>query len=307
MDDEYAEILITGANGFSARYLASLLLNRKGVHLAYADLKVKNKKDWHKCDLADFKQTFQLLKKIGPGQIYHLAGAYSNDYDTDYKANVLTTKNILDSILKAKLKCRVLLIGSAAEYGNVSERDNPVAEDHPLNPVSVYGLTKVYQTYLMKFYFLIFDMDIVMARVFNLFGRDMPEALFVGRLYKQIEDYKKRHISKITVGNLDNKRDYIDVAEAVKYYETIMNYGIAGEIYNVGTGKSARSYDILQSALKENGLPMDIVDKFNTGKHARADVADIYADLKKISLLKNNIHNLYDRTAKINIGDHPGL
>ncbi|MDD5449053.1 MAG: GDP-mannose 4,6-dehydratase [Candidatus Omnitrophica bacterium] len=284
------KVLITGAGGFSAKYLIQLLLKRKGLRLSYVELRSNDKKDWYKCDLGDFYSAHKIIQKIKPDQIYNLAGTFSGNYETDYKTNVTAVKNIFDSVLMAKIQCRILLIGSAAEYGNVPVYANPVSEDYPLNPASIYGLTKVYQTYLMKYYFSMFNMDIVMARAFNLFGKGISNKLFIGRLYEQIEEYKNGRVLKIIVGNLKSKRDYLDIKEAVKYYEVIMNYGIPGEIYNVGSGKSVNGSRLMQTILKENHISADaVVSRHNADKKAKEDVSDIYANVKKMSMLEKHI------------------
>ena len=100
----------------------------------------------------------------------HLAGSFTNDYELDYAANVLSTKNILDALLSSECKARILLIGSAAEYGAIDEEENPIAETHPLKPISIYGLTKVLQTQLMDYYYRMHQINIVMARTFNILG-----------------------------------------------------------------------------------------------------------------------------------------
>lgn len=280
------KVLITGAKGFSASHLISLLSNEIQVQLFCTGLQCKDDKTWHPCDLTDYKAVYQLLDRTRPQQIYHLAGSFSNEYEIDYRVNVLSTKNILDNCLRLNLNCRVLLIGSSAEYGIVSERDNPVKEDHPLNPVSIYGLTKTYQTHLMQYYHNVHNMDIVMARTFNIMGKGISNKLFIGRIYEQIDEYKKGNISKIVMGNLQNKRDYIDIKEAVKYYKVIMEYGLSGEIYNVGSGKSIKIYDLLDKILNENKLSMDVIEEKLPESFNKLDIKNIYADTGKISRLR---------------------
>jgi nucleoside-diphosphate-sugar epimerase len=62
-----------------------------------------------------------------------------------------------------------------------------------------------------------------------------------------------------------------------------MERGKAGEVYNVGSGKSIRMGELLEDILKENGLDMNIVsiDNFDN----RIDIEDIYADVGKASEL----------------------
>lgn len=281
-------VLITGSKGFTASHLISLLSQESDLFLLFTGLKIKGGENCYPCDLTVSDEVYHLLDKLRPERIYHLAGSYSNEYEIDYKANVLSTKNLLDNCLRLNLGSRILLIGSSAEYGMVHGKDNPVKEVHPLNPVSIYGLTKTFQTHLMKYYHNVYNMNIVMARTFNILGKGLSNRLFLGQVYEKINEYKKGKINRIVLGNLQNKRDYIDIAEVVKDYKVIMEYGIPGEIYNVGTGKSIKIYDLLEKILNENDLPMDIIEEKYMDNSSKLDIEDIYADIKKLSGLKNS-------------------
>ncbi|MDB9459829.1 NAD-dependent epimerase/dehydratase family protein [Dolichospermum circinale CS-1225] len=280
------KVLITGSSGFTGTHLVKYLQQNSEIEI---DCVTRNKQQDNSgfiCDLTDCNSVENLIQEIKPDRIYHLAGSFTNDYSVDYANNVISTKNILDSLIKSKISSRVLLIGSAAEYGLIKEEDNPVSENYPFNPASIYGLTKVYQTHLMQFYCQVHDMDIVMARTFNLLGKNISRQLFIGRVYQQIEEYKSGKIDKIILGDLESKRDYIDVQEAVKYYETIMVYGKTGEIYNVGSGNSVRLYDLLKSILLEYGLTIDIVETRLKNYANKINVNDIFSDLSKVNLLR---------------------
>jgi GDP-4-dehydro-6-deoxy-D-mannose reductase len=277
------KILVTGALGFTGYHLIELLSKQQEAELYLTDFFSNNVKNVLNCDLTQRESVEALLDKIRPDRIYHLAGSFTNDYDIDYPVNVLSTKNILDSLLKLAISCRVLLIGSSAEYGFIDVKDNPVSESHPLRPCRIHGLTKVYQTYLMNFYHKVYQMDIVMARTFNLSGdgRWISKLMFIGKVCDQIEKIKRGELSKIVVGNLEAKRDYIDVREAVKYYQKIMEKGKSSEVYNVGSGKSVKIRDVLGMLLKEAGLDMKIVEGEKSGMD-KTDIPDIYADISKI-------------------------
>ncbi|MDH4129609.1 MAG: NAD-dependent epimerase/dehydratase family protein [Spirochaetota bacterium] len=272
------KILVTGAKGFSGQYLIEYL-QRTSNKTIYST----NKSE---LDLSNPINVKYLIQKVKPDQIYHLVGKTCNNYDIAYQTNVLTTKNIFDATLELKLKTRILLIGSAAEYGIIDEQDNPVSEDHTLKPVSIYGLSKSYQTHLMHYYCLAHQIDVVMARVFNLIGQGMPNTLFVGRLYEQIKKYQQGEINEIVLGNLQNRRDYISIEEAVKYYDLIMNRGVTGEIYNVGTGKSIQMSQLLDQILSEFHLDRQIIKKEKLwGINNKLDITNIYADITKLKNL----------------------
>lgn len=275
-------ILITGSDGFTAHHLIELLSNEKKTSLFTCDLRHRPQKNNHfVCDLSDPLKTYNLLKETKPDQIYNLAGTFSNNYETDYKTNVITTKNLLDSILILRKKCRVLLIGSSAEYGWVTKLQPAINEDEHLNPVSIYGLTKVFQTYLMKYYATVHKLNVLMARPFNLMGNRMSDNLFLGKLEKQIAEYKKGNINNIFLGNLQNKRDYLEVTKAVRLYKLIMDSGIRGEVYNVGSGKSIKIYGLMKLILEKNGLSTKIVKHKKQVSPLKHDVAELRADMSK--------------------------
>jgi nucleoside-diphosphate-sugar epimerase len=132
-------------------------------------------------------------------------------------------------------------------------------------------------------------MDLVMARTFNLFGTGMSDRLFVGKIYDQIRKYKQGAISKIEFGNLTSRRDFIDVADAVKYYELIMNYGASSQIYNVGSGKSIKIGDLIKKIFDEFDLDISIIEVKTKYNSINLDIDDIYADIKKLKALESKM------------------
>src|SRR3990172_13005680 len=114
-------ILVTGAGGFSGRHLIRYLAETSSAEIHCTSLTARDANNWIACDLTKRKATAALIEQITPNHIYHLAGVNSGDYRTDYRVNVLSTYNILESLAKAKSKCRILVVGSSAEYGFVAE------------------------------------------------------------------------------------------------------------------------------------------------------------------------------------------
>jgi GDP-D-mannose dehydratase len=139
----------------------------------------------------------------------------------------------------------------------------------------------------MSFYHRVYGMDLVMARTFNLSGdvKLISKSLFMGRVSEQLEKVKKLQIPKIEVGNLESRRDYLDVREAVKYYQKIMERGLPGEVYNVASGAPLKMRDLLASLLKEAGLDMSVVEERPPSVTDKTDIPEIWADLRKIKQL----------------------
>src|SRR4051794_30221325 len=112
-------VVVTGAGGFSGRHLVEYLKQDASRQIYCTSLTQRTDNCCRSCDLTDPTATKQLIEDLAPDQIYHLAGINSNEYEAAYRANVLTTRNLLEAIAAVKSKCRVLLVGSSAEYGLV--------------------------------------------------------------------------------------------------------------------------------------------------------------------------------------------
>lgn len=277
------KILVTGSQGFTGKALIKLLSHDNKSQLFLADLNNQNISNKYKVDLTDYENVVNILNEVKPDQIYHLVGSATNIYEVDYANNVQTTKNIFDAIISNQINPQMLIVGSSAEYGVV--QSNPVSENSKLNPVSIYGLTKCYQTYLMQFYYSMHKLNIVMARPFNLIGENAPPHLFAGKIFREIEKYKNHEVNKITVGNLSNYRDYIKIDDAVNQYKIILNNGLRGEVYNVGSGFSIKMSDLLRKLLDENDLTIDIVEEGKYCVPNKRDIKEIYADITKLRKL----------------------
>lgn len=276
------KILITGANGFSAKELINELKKINDNDLFLSDIQKKSwLSNYFQCDLSSFKDTFNLIAKICPNQIYHLAGSCTNIYKNDYDSNVLTSKNILDSILKIDTKIRILLIGSAAEYGKT--QSGYISEKTLLNPISIYGLTKSFQTQLMKYYYNNYKLNVVMVRPFNLYGKNAPVHLLIGNLFHQISQYKLGKINKIILGNLTAERDYIGIKDAVKDYIVIMEKGKNNQIYNIGTGNTIKIRDLVNKVFLQESISADVLEENNSSSNM---IKKSIANISKIIKLK---------------------
>ena len=255
------KILVTGANGACGRTLVPELRRDPANQLVLLDLRPGDDRDCLELDLTRQAEVLELVRRERPDRIYHLAGTFTNDYELDHASNVLATRHLLEAALACRLEgLRVLLIGSAAEYGRCLTPDRGISEDHPLNPVSVYGLCKAMQSLLMKFYVTRHGLDLVMARPFNLLGPGLSTNLFIGTLYHQIQAVQAGRQDRIKLGALEDCRDYLPLHEAVKCFIQVMQRGTKGETYNIGSGRAVRMRDLLQQVLMENGLSMEIVD-----------------------------------------------
>jgi GDP-4-dehydro-6-deoxy-D-mannose reductase len=273
--------LVTGAAGVSGRALLHALSQDASLEIHTTDLLSLSRENHHPCDLTDPVAVTDLIKTLQPERVFHLAGTFTNRFATDHPCNVLASRHILEAVQNAVPGSRVLLVGSAAEYGKVDAGENPVAEDHSLRPFSVYGLTKVMQTLLMEYFHRTRRSDVVMARTFNLDGPGVSASLLPGRLEAQIAAVKRGEVDHIALGSLEGRRDFIPLEDAAGAYVRIMQKGVAGEVYNVGSGVPVSLRTYVEKRVRDAGLDPRVV------REGAADgkAMDIWADIEKLKKL----------------------
>jgi GDP-4-dehydro-6-deoxy-D-mannose reductase len=279
-------VLVTGANGCLGQLVVASLRDREDTTVWTSGRGRAREARYVECDLFDAAAIDALIETTRPEVIFQLAGSLTGDYAKDLAVNAECARHILDATRRRGMRPRTVLIGSAAEYGRVEPDENPVNEERVLRPVSLYGATKAYQTLLASLYSHQYGMDVVVARLFNLFASGVSERLFVGSVEHQIEQLKRGQRDVIELGNLSAERDYISGTDAIEQLLLIATRGSAGEVYNVGSGNPVRMQDLLARMLERAGLDMSVVrENSPTAVRSGYDVPVIYADISKTTRL----------------------
>lgn len=281
-------VLITGATGALGSVLTSRLRAKPSDFIVFAPGR-GNADD--SLDLLDRDQIVRAIKRTRPELILHLAATFSNDFDEAYAINVAAPRHLLEAVEASGRRVRVVLVGSAAEYGAVTPDENPINEDHVLRPVSVYGITKAWQTELAYLH-AGHGTDVVVARIFNLAGPNLSERLFVGRLHKQIDEVRRGERTQIEVGPLSAIRDYLSIDDAVSQLLTVADFGEAGKVYHVASGRPVTMRELLIRELVAHGLDESIVIEGTALTNRRGyDVPAIYADMTRTTALLKKREN----------------
>lgn len=240
------------------------------------------------CDLAQAGAIRGLLEQVRPQQVFHLAADFSDEFALSLAVNFASSVELLNWAEAQPTPVRVLLIGSAAEYGVVKPEENPIHEGRALAPVSAYGASKACQSQLVALY-AARGVDVRCARLFNLRGPGLSERMFVGRIAAQIEQILSGSRSAITCGPLSAARDFISIPEALAQLTAIMQHGLPGHIYHVGSGKAKTMHELLIEELHLNGLASaPIQESAGFSNRAGYDVPIIYANIEKTLLLMQN-------------------
>lgn len=273
-------VLVTGATGALGQAVIGRLRNGANCRVITASRQCDDTNGF-RLDVRDHKQLAAVIDSTEPDLVLHLAATFSSEFDEAYAINVEAARHLMDVVQQSGRRTRVLLVGSAAEYGVVRPEENPIREDRVLNPVSLYGLTKAWQTQLAGLY-ASRGVDVVVARIFNMDGPGLSDRLFIGRLQKQIEEVLNGRKSVIEVGPLSSIRDYIPTHEAADQILAIAAHAESGSVHHVASGIAVKMRDLLARYLRLHGLDISIVrEAAELSNRVGYDVPSIYADVTK--------------------------
>jgi nucleoside-diphosphate-sugar epimerase len=279
-------VLVTGATGALGRAVIARLQKEDGCRVLAASRQPADAAGLQ-LDVRDREQLTAVIGHTRPDLVLHLAASFANDFDEAYAVNVEATRNLLDAVQQSGTGTRVLLVGSAAEYGVVRPEENPIREDHLLVPVSIYGMTKAWQTQLAGLY-ASRGVDVVVARVFNLDGPGMSERLFIGRLQQQIDEVLAGRKSAIELGPLGAVRDYLSTADAAEQLLAIAAHAKRGQVHHVASGIPVTMRELMVKRLAAYRLDAAIVQEAaELSNRVGYDVPAIYADVSSTMQLMN--------------------
>lgn len=238
-------------------------------------------------DITDYEQTYQMVEKAKPDYVIHLAAQASvalsfKQPDLTMAVNVTGTENLLKALEQVNKKARILLIGSIDQYGYVEESCQPIKETQSLVCRSPYGESKIKQEELALTRVKELGQDIVLVRAATHVGPGQATTFAIADWVSQVKAMKEGKLPhKLTVGNLEVIRDIADVRDVADAYLQLLEKGVAGEIYNVSTGRGICLKDIPPLLGKLAGID-DLEVSVDSERFRPADIPMLVADNTKI-------------------------
>lgn len=282
--------MIIGAAGFVGNYLIDHI--QKNCIWSIIATKMRHEViekemiEVYDLDILDIEATQQLIEHVCPDYIFHLAAQSSvalswKNPGLTIDVNIKGTLNLLDVVRRLNYKPRILLIGSGEEYGHVRPLEIPIMEDNAVRPGNIYAATKACQNMVGKIYANAYEMDLMSVRAFNHIGPKQAQLFVVSDFCKQVAEIEQGLQEPIIrVGNLSAKRDFTDVRDVVCAYVLLMESGMAGETYNVGSGKAIAIREILDRILQLSEI--EICVEVDAERLRPVDIPIIEADISKL-------------------------
>lgn len=284
--------LITGIAGFAGSHLAEYLISKSVstygfIHPKHPSNnleKIEDKLNIIECNILDKNSLLHSLKNNEFDYIFHLAAfssppkSFENPKET-LENNIIGQLNLLEALAKIKSNAKILVVGSADEYGNIDPKNLPVNESAPLNPASPYAVSKVAQDLLGYQFYLHYNLNIVRVRPFNHIGPRQSPAFVVSAFASRIVHIEKKGGGEIKVGNLGTFRDFTDVRDIVKAYLLALEKCKVGEVYNIGSGKLYKIADILDKLIALSRVKIKIIKDKSLIR--LQEISKIYCDFSK--------------------------
>ena len=263
--------LITGITGQDGSYLAELLLSKgyevHGIvrrvaledetHRLWRIRKILKDINLHAGSLESYASLFNIILKIKPSEVYHLAAqsyvvySFEDEFST-LNINVNGTHYLLSAVKEfAASKVKFYFAGSSEMFGKV--KSIPQNEDTPFNPRSSYGISKVTGYHLVKNYREAYKLH---ASNGILFNHESPRRGFefvTRKITHVVAKIKKGSKEKLKLGNIKAKRDWGHAKDYVEAMWLMLQQESPSD-YVIGTGKEYSVEQFAEKAFNYVGL-----------------------------------------------------
>lgn len=228
------------------------------------------------------KSTVEIAMK-GIEIVFHLAASVGNKRSieqptTDAEINVLGTLNVLEAARKEGVR-KIVVSSSAGIFGEL--KTMPIREDHPIEPDSPYGCSKLYEEKICLAYAKLYDIEAVALRYFNVYGPNQRFDAYGNAI--PIFVFRMLRNEPITIfGDGEQTRDFIHVDDVVQAnIKAADSEGVSGA-FNIASGKKVTINRLIEIITKDkNGIKIE---------YGPIRPGDVLHSLAAISLAHQNIN-----------------
>jgi len=294
-------ILVTGGAGYIGSFMVKRLLDDGYTVTVVDNLERGNKEvvdqrvNLQVGNILDKQFLSEVFAKDTFDAIIHFAGYIAvgesmQDPALYFDNNTFATAALLEEARKHNIT-KFIFSSTAAVYGDPIK--TPIPEDHPKNPTSVYGESKLMVETLLNWYHKIYGINFVGLRYFNACGGALdgsmgenhdPETHIIPRAILSLMENKPFTLFGTDYKTPDGTcvRDYIHVLDLVEAHilalKKLQN-DTGGFIYNVGTGKGFSNREVLDMVRQVTGIDLSV----QTAPRRPGDADTLIADATKIT------------------------
>ena len=224
--------LITGAGGFTGRYVARALKAAGYRVFGTVSPGAACEPDTFNVDLCERAAVAALVDEVRPHVVAHLAAiafVAHADVGKVYSVNIVGTRNLLEALAgQASRPAAVLLASSANVYGNASA--GTIDESVEPAPANDYAVSKLAMEHMARLWSDV--LPITLLRPFNYTGVGQDKRYLLPKIVAHFQ----RGEPQIELGNLAIARDFSDVRMVADCYRHLLAARPAGLVVNICSG-----------------------------------------------------------------------
>ena len=274
-------VLITGGAGFIGSNLVKYLIE-EGNSVTVLDnfmsgyrsnLKLFPSIRIIKGDVRD-KNVVETAMK-GAEIVFHLAASVGNKRSIDNpimdaEINVIGTLQVLEAVRKEGVR-KIVTSSSAGIFGEL--KTIPIKEDHPIEPDSPYGCTKLCEEKLCLSYSKLYDIEVICLRYFNVYGQNQRFDAY-GNVIPIFVFRMLRNESILIYGDGEQTRDFVHVEDVVQAnIKAAEIEGVSGA-FNIASGKRVTINRLVEIISKKNEVKIEyIAERQGDVRHSLADIS----------------------------------
>lgn len=274
-------ILVTGGNGFVGRHLIAELQQHGHEPIPFdvqlgADLQTLP--GAVSGDLTDSATALGVVRDAAPDACIHLAAisfvpAGRANPDRMLSVNVRGTVNLLDAVKEDAPHSRLLVVSTSQVYGP-ERHEAPIAESGPFCPLSMYAISKLAADQAALGYAQAFGLHVMTVRPNNHTGPGQRPPFVVPSFAEQLQAIRRGAASaEIKVGNLESRREFMDVRDVVRAYRLLVEKGEPARAYNVACGHRVSIEELLTLMCRRAGVSPEVT--VDPGKYRPTDATPL--------------------------------
>ncbi len=276
-------ILVTGAEGFVGSHLMKVFKETLEIIIptCYPLLRPRRGK-FVPLDLLNKDAVAEVLKTHNPDIIFHLAAISSvsrsfRDRVLTYSTNVMGTVNLLEAARNLNKKIKFIFISTCEVYGGGEN----LTEDSPIELKSPYAVSK-YTAELVCRDYARAGIDIIILRPFNHTGPGQSDDFVLPSIARQIAEIEcGKRPPLIEVGNIEIKREFMNVQDVVLAYKLAIQRCATGEVYNISSGMGYSLSEVIEVFKKMARVNFEI--KIDPGRLRKTDIPVLLGNGEKFS------------------------
>lgn len=282
-------VLVTGGAGFLGSHLVDRLVELGSNVTIVDDLSFGKQENLNKqakfikLDIRNYEALKVSMSETAPEIVFHFAASATTkesamgwlDPVFDYEVNTVGTLNVFKAVVGAGLKPHVIYASSAAVYGEPEY--TPIDEEHPTNPLSPYGVSKLAGEKYAFAYNKEQGIPITIIRIFNTYGPRQPRYVMFDLLWKLKCNPDKLEV----IGTGEQLRNYCYVSDAIDAFILAAEKHAVGEVFNLAGENAINIKELVWRILKMLNLSGRTEVSY-TGESWKGDIVELVADTSKI-------------------------